>query len=172
MVLPWHTVEKQIQKEIDWLRDSIETFSDEEKGAPAGICRECLMRKIAVLIIAGKIKASQINKLPSLNSFWINKSKNKKQFKISHGKEWHSTTMKTIGNHFIAQGFKVEIEPTLSWGRADLGVYKKRQKDLFIEVGTTSFFKLWINLNQMNNFIYLIVSNDDKIIEFRKDDKK
>jgi len=37
----WHEVEKQIQEEINWLRQSIETFSKEEKYASIG-CRECL----------------------------------------------------------------------------------------------------------------------------------
>jgi len=63
---------------------------------------------------------------------------------------------------------KVEkkIKEEMNW----LGVYKEGKANLFIEVGTTSFYKLWINLEQMKkmkNFVYLIVLNDDKMIEFR-----
>jgi len=59
-------------------------------------------------------------------------------------------------------GFDVVREPTLHQGRADLGVYKKGTPDLFIEVGTTSLRR---------NFIYLIVPNDEKLIEFTRTKK-
>lgn len=39
---------------------------------------------------------------------------------------------------------------------------------IFVEVGTTSFAKLWFNLATEEKFIYLIVPDDDKIIEFSK----
>lgn len=63
-------------------------------------------------------------------------------------------------------------EPNLYWGRADLGVYKKRRHALFIEVGTVSLLKLFINLRSMRNFIYLVMPNDEKLIEFRPKSKK
>lgn len=67
------------------------------------------------------------------------------------------------------QGYEVEREPNIHWGRADLGVYKKGTQNLYIEVGTTSLFKLLVNLTAMRNITYLIVPSDDKLIEFRRD---
>jgi len=163
----WHEVEAQIQKEINWLRQSIETFATNEKYAPV-TCRECLMRRIAILIVSGKITAREIKRSPNLKSFWqeIDQKNKNPRTKIFHGSDWHRETMEKIENHFISYGFEVVREPNLHWGRADLGIYKKGNYDLLIEVGTTSFFKLWINLDQMGRFVYLIVPNDDKLIEF------
>lgn len=165
----WHEAERRIQEEINWLRSSIATFSNIESYAPL-TCRECLMRKIAVLIVSGKVKASEIKRIPPLESFWDIKDKrkirNKKKPKIYHGSDWHRETMEKIENHFLSRGYEVIREPTLQWGRADLGVYKKGEPDLMIEVGTTSFFKLWINLDQMHHFIYLMVPDDNELIEF------
>lgn len=162
----WDTVEKKIKEEMIWLRNTIDTFLQEEKNAPVG-CRECFLRKIAILIVSGRVKASQITKNPPLKSFWLDiKNKNKKGKKIYHGSDWHRETMKRIENHFIYLGYEVLQEPDLNQGRADLGVYKNGEKDLYIEVGTTSFFKLWRNLETMKHCTYLIVPNDNKLIEF------
>lgn len=110
----------------------------------------------------------QIRKSPPLKSFWKAKKKIIKgnKPKKQHGQVWHQETMANIENHFLSRGFKVVREPDIYWGRADLGVYKKGKKDLLIEVGTTSLFKLFINLKQMKNCIYLIVPNDNKLVEF------
>jgi len=163
----WHEVEKQIQKEINWLRESIETFSTEEKYSPIN-CRECLMRRIAVLIVSGVLRTTEINKSSELKSFWIeNNQINSK--KIYHGSDWHREMMEKIENHFVSQGFNVVREPNLHRGRSDLGVFKQGEKDLYIEVGTTSLFKLYINLKEMRHFIYLIVPRDNNLIEFVKD---
>lgn len=168
----WDIVEKKIKEEMDWLRDAIDTFFNEEKSAPMG-CRECFLRRIAILIVSGQVKARQITKSPGLKSFWINKRKTnrKNRKKIYHGSDWHRETMEKIENHFLRLGYDVVREPNLHQGRADLGVYKKGMPDLLIEVGTTSFFKLWLNLETMRNSVYLIVSNDDKLIEFKKKGK-
>lgn len=77
--------------------------------------------------------------------------------------------MEKVEKHFTSQGFDVVREPNLHRGRADLGVFKHGEKDLYIEVGTTSLFKLYINLKEMRHFIYLIVPRDNYIIEFVKD---
>lgn len=163
---PWDVVEKGIKKEMNWLRRAIDTFSDKEKGPGLGThyCRECLLRKIAILIISGKIAATELTRKPPLKSFWQAQKRRKKG--ISHGEEWHSKTMGQIENHFIRQGYKVIREPTLRWGRADLEAYKKNKQSIIIEVGTTSLFKIWINLETMKRFTYLIVPSDDKLIEF------
>ena len=128
----WDTVEKKIKEEIIWLQTNIDTFSNKERTAPTG-CRECFMRRIAILIVSGQVKVKEITRTP-----------------------------------FLSLGFKVVREPDVSGGRADLGVFKKGKPTLYIEVGTTSFFKLWLNLarKRIKNFTYLIVPNDDKLIEF------
>ena len=61
-------------------------------------------------------------------------------------------------------------EPDVYGGRADLGVFKKGKPNLYIEVGTTSLYKLWLNLarKSLQKFTYLIVPDDDKLIEFVK----
>lgn len=66
------------------------------------------------------------------------------------------------------QGYDVVREPNIDHGLADLGVYKSGVPNLYIEVGTTSLFKLWLNLSTMSNCVYLIVSSDDKLVEFRR----
>jgi len=164
----WDTVEKKIQEEMDWLESNINTFSNEEKTAPKG-CRECFLRRIAILIVSGQVKAKEITKNPPLKSFWLNKKLNRtNRLKKRHGSDWHKETMDKIENHFLSLGFNVVREPDISGGRADLGVFKKGKPNLYIEVGTTSFFKLWLNLarKRVLNFTYLIVPNDDKLIEF------
>jgi len=159
----WHLVEDKIKVEMDWLRRSVETFLVEEKHAPRG-CRECFLRRIAILIVSGRVKATEITRTAPLKSFW--RSKNSRNCEKYRGGDWHKKTTQKIDNHFRQQYYKTALEPNLYWGRADLGVFKKDKLDLYVEVGTTSFFKLWINLEQMKSCVYLIVPNDDKIIEF------
>ncbi len=169
----WDFVEKKIEKETKWLYENILTFLREENNAPKG-CNDCFIRRIAILIIAGKVRAKDISRSKSsmLKDFWIdyknNKNKIENKTKIFHGSDWHKEKMKTIENHFLNLGFKVVREPVMHQGRADLGVFQKGTPNLFIEVGTTSFYKLWLNLATKGNFVYLIVPNDEKIIEFKK----
>ena len=159
-------VEKKIKEETIWLQNNIDTFSKEEKGAPTG-CRECFLRQIAILIVSGQVKATEITRNPPLKSFWIDKKVKKKSgSKKRHGSDWHQETMDKIENHFLYLGYEVLREPDLHQGRADLGIYKKGKPDLLIEVGTISLFKLWRNLRTMKKFTYLIVPDDDKLIEF------
>jgi len=120
----WDTVEKKIKEEMIWLENNIETFSN-----------------IAILIVSGQVKATEITKTPPLKSFWINKKvKKKNRAQKRHGSDWHKEMMAKIENHFLRLGYEIVCEPDLNQGRAGLGVYKKGKKDLFIEVGTTSFF--------------------------------
>lgn len=155
--LPWDLVEKAINKEIKWLQETIENFpfNREEK-----FCNECIFRKIAILILSGKIKAKDIKSSVSLwgkdNSFVIGKS---------HGKEWHSGMMKLVASYFKSLGYDVVIEPDLSMGRADLGVYKNGQRNLFIEVGTVSLAKLLHNFITMEDSDFLLVLDSKHAVE-------
>lgn len=164
----WIETESHIRKEIDWLRRIIPVFSDKNDPYVLYVkasCSECVLRNIALLITAGKISAREIQRSPYLESFWrISKGASSR---ISHGKEWHSSTMEQIRDHFVVEGCEVVIEPSLAMGRADLGIYKAGVPDLLVEVGTTSLFKLYINLERMRNAIILLVPDDDRLIEFR-----
>ncbi len=127
-----------------------------------GVVVNVFLRCIAVLIVSGQVKATEIKREPQLKSFWNTKKRvkiKKNKVRKRHG----------IENHFLSRGFEVSCEPTLHQGRADLGVYEKGKANLLIEVGTTSLFKLWLNLKQKKHFTYLIFPNDDKLIEFIKE---
>lgn len=178
----WVIVEKKIVKEMIWLRRVISTFRDKEYAAGIG-CRECFIKKIAIFIVSGEIKAKAITKSSGLKNFWINKKmkgfnptftrsqiKTKQTRNKQHGSDWHQEMMDKIENHFLQLGYKIIREPDMCHGRADLGVYKKNEPPLMIEIGTTSFFKLWKNLIATSDkFIYLIVPNDDILIEFKRE---
>jgi hypothetical protein len=55
--LPWHIVEEAINREIEWLRKVIVGHVTEKVPG----CDECpyTFRKIALLIVTGKIKAKE-----------------------------------------------------------------------------------------------------------------
>ena len=165
-VSSWEEVENKIQQEISWLKEKLETFFEKEDQAPI-TCKDCILRNIAILIVSGKIQASEIKKDLSLNSFWNGKISTGKH-NIRHGSDWHREKMQEIKGHFLAEGYEVAREPTLSYGRADLGIYKEGMLDLFIEVGTVSLFKLWQNLETTEKAIFLIIPNNEQLVEFIK----
>jgi len=108
--LPWDLVEKKIQEEMNWLRNAIDHFSVDKVDKNVAItCPECLRRRIAILILSSKIKATEIKKASDLKSFWnIRKGKNSKKIKRTaaktyHGKEWHRETMRKIAAHFLSR---------------------------------------------------------------------
>jgi len=74
--------------------------------------------------------------------------------------------MGVITEYFENQGFQVILEPFLNRGRADLGVYKDGHTHLFIEIGTTSAYKLWWNLQMLTNSKILLVLDQKRAIEF------
>lgn len=156
--LPWDEVEKAINKEIKWMEESVtqSPFINEND-----ICKKCIFRKIAILILSGKIKAKDIKSSVCLwgkdRSVEIGKP---------HGKQWHSGMMKLIASYFKSLEYEVIIEPALSSGRADLGVYKNGQRNLFIEVGTVSLVKLLHNLMTMEGSDILLVLDAKHAVEF------
>lgn len=162
----WHEAEKQIREEILWLSKVIDTFVEKEKHAPNG-CKYCYLRNIATLIVQGNIFAKEIKKDDALDSFWLPLSPAPKRG-VYHGSNWHRETMERIEHHFETQGYEVIREPTLQQGRADLGVYKPGELDLFIEAGTISLYKLMMNLTTMKKFTYLIVPSNELLVEFTK----
>lgn len=158
--ISWHEAERQIQKEAEWLKNVI-LPSPFKKDISANHCLNCLYRKIAILIVRGDVTARDY---PNLD--WSIKEDNKDLPKSRHGKEWHKNMMDTVGNYFSAQDFRIEQEPGIAAGRADLGVYKKGNKDLLIEVGSVSVLKLFINLSTLHNARFLLIPDEKHAIEF------
>ncbi len=167
--LPWHTAENIINKEILWLKQNLLILPQSYKQKQSLInCDDCLLRKIAILIVGGKLKAIKF-KAKEGKDLWndlIRKQEN--LLKISkHGEEWHRNIMNVISIYFKAKNYKVIIEPILNYGRADLGIYSNPKENLYVEVGTVSLYKLWYNFLTMKNVSFLLVPFEDYAIEFR-----
>ena len=162
--MPWHTVEEAINREIEWLKRAIEqTVIGKVPGCDD--CR-CTYRKIALLIVTGKIEAKEFIARDG-HDLWDDLTK-KYGIKKSarHGGVWHRKMMDVVTEYFANQGFEVITEPFLSQGRADLGIYKDGHVDLFIEIGDTSPYKLWWNLQLLTNCKILLVPRENRVIEF------
>jgi hypothetical protein len=169
--ISWDETEKVIHKEISWLKNVIDSV--EKSGhlfAPEEIDKWSayyyIYRLIAMPIVRGDIKAREIN-AKNNQDLWdgLTKSFNEPQ-KAKHGQEWHAKMMDVIEKYFADQGYEVITEPMLNNGRADLGVFMAGKKNLYVEVGTTSIYKLCVNLTTMKDSIFLIVPSDHKVIEF------
>jgi hypothetical protein len=168
--LPWHIVEEAINNEIKWVRRVIEQTA---LGKVPG-CDDCryAYRKIALLIVTGKIKAKEFIARDG-HDLWddLTQMHGIKEF-ARHGGDWHRKMTDLITEYFEEQGFEVIREPFLSQGRADLGIYKDGHMDLFIEIGTTSAYKLWWNLQMLMNSKIPLVPDEKRAIEFTcRDDR-
>jgi len=84
-----------------------------------------------------------------------------------HGGEWHMAMINLIKNYFKQIDFEVINEPPLNYGKADLGVYKKGHSPLYVEIGSTSLFKVWYNLHSMPGVIFLFVPSIYGAVEFK-----
>jgi hypothetical protein len=162
--LPWHTVEEAVNREIKWLEGAIaQTVIGKVPG-----CDDCryTYRKIALLIITGSIKAKEFTARDG-HDLW-NDLTQKHGIKKSarHGGIWHRKMMDVVTEYFANQGFEVISEPFLSQGRADLGIHKDGHVDLFVEIGDTSAYKLWWNLQMLTNCRILLVPDEKRAIEF------
>lgn len=166
--IPWHTVERAIKEEVEWLKDKISILPNSYQESHTLIsCDECILRKIATLVVAGKIEAIELQATNN-GYLWgeLAAKENLNRFS-NHGKHWHRKTMDKILNYFESQNYKVIAEPALSHGQADLGVYKKGTSPLFIEVGTVSLYKLWYNFWTMKNTKFLLIPSEKYAIEFK-----
>jgi len=162
--LPWHTVEEAINREIEWLKRAIgQTVIGKVPG-----CDDCryTYRKIALLIVTGKIEAKEFIARDG-HDLWDDLTK-KHGIKKSarHGGIWHRKMMDVVTKYFANQGFEIISEPFLSQGRADLGIHKDGHVDLFVEIGDTSAYKLWWNLQMLTNCRILLVPDEKRVIEF------
>lgn len=159
--LPWQVVEKAIDKEIIWLKKIIQENPYPEKNQFAGLCKNCIYRRMAVLIVSGKVKTKEIK---STICLWGNKKSSK--IKKPHGGKWHAEMISLVAGYFESLKYEVVIEPNLFWGRADLGVYKKNKRPLLVEIGTTSLPKLLLNLQSMEGSTLLLIINSNHAVEF------
>lgn len=164
MGLPWHIVEEAVNRESEWLRRVIMQMSTEKVPG----CDECryTFRKIALLIITGRIKAKEFIARNGHDLWDDLTQKHGVKESARHGGSWHRRMMDVITEYFENQGFEVIPEPFLNKGRADLGIYKNGHKDLFVEVGTISAYKLWWNLQMLTNSKILLVPDEKRAIEF------
>ncbi len=165
----WNYIEKQINKEIDWLKENISIMPRNYRNDPDLIkCDDCVYRKLSILIISGKISATEYS--CASGDFWINKQVEDNSFieKMHHGKEWHRNVMSDIFIYFKNKEYNILKEPTLNYGRSDLGFsVPSLNRMLYIEVGTVSLYKIWLNLLTMKNIVILVIPSRKKIIEFR-----
>ena len=158
----WHEVEKQIYKEIAWLDDNI-VAADVNRPANLPITdKKYLLRHIALLIVSGSVRAREIKS----TNLWPT-DKGGEVLTKPHGQDWHFKTMQIVASYFKTDGYEVIQEPYLSFGTADLGVFKDHERPLFVEVGSiSSFYKLLYNLSSMEGSDILIIPRDNYLIEF------
>lgn len=172
--LPWHIVEKAIKEEQKWLSSALDFGIREDKEEDyirnlPGLSREEILRQISISIVSGKIKACEF-KTSKANQLWADDTDSWRFLennKERHGGEWHRAMMSLVRKHFEQNGFEVVDEPFLAFGRADLGVYKEGAENLYVEIGTTTLFKTWYNLNSMPNSILLFVPSVYNAAEFQ-----
>jgi len=133
-------------------------------------CDDCryTYRKMALLIVTGKIKAKEFIARDG-HDLWDDLTLTQKhgiKGSARHGGDWHKKMMDLLTEYFEKQGFEVIPGPFLSQGRADLGIYRDGLIDLFVEVGITSAYKLWWNLQMLTNSKILLVPDEKRAIEF------
>ena len=86
----------------------------------------------------------------------------------THGEEWHRKMISAAADYFKKDNYQTTLEPMLNLGRADIGAYFDALKSpIYIEIGTTSLYKLLYNLLTMENSIFLIIPAEEYMIEFR-----
>lgn len=163
----WNTVENIINKEILWLKNNIPVWPESYKENPPFLkYDETILRKIAILIVSGRVTAVELVAENNKN-LWDSRTEKSDFKKVSrHGQEWHRKMMDVISSYFKTFNYEVKLEPVLHYGRADLGIFTKPHKHLYIEIDTVSLFKLWYNLSTMKNVTFLIVPSENKVIEF------
>jgi len=168
--LPWHEAEKAILTEERWLSEVLDFGPFTEKDSvpiPPNLSSDKMLRQIAIAIVNGTIKAREIKSFNE-NGLWSESGSDIEQMSSGderHGGHWHQVMMGIVKNHFTGQKFEVINEPPLNHGRADLGVYKTNYQDLYVEIGTTSLYKTWVNTQTMPNTVFLFIPKTTYAIE-------
>ena len=161
--LPWHVVEKAIADEILWLKTLVVPWSSTTHNS-CDQCNELAYRKLAVMIVTGSLRARELRN--KTGDFFGKFFGSGVRLSHKHGKDWHRQMMTYIDHYFTSQGYDITTEPILNSGRADLGVFYSGKKDLYVEVGTISIYKLWVNIATMKNCVFLCVPDEHHILEF------
>ena len=170
--LPWHTVEAAIQRERHWLLESFDfgSFAKETDSISSLVSEHEMVRQLCVAIVSGTVKSREI-KSEVAYGLWIDGTKDYASESIPtterHGEEWHRIMMHIIKKHFTEEGLEVVNEPFLNHGRADLGVYQDGFLNMYVEIGTTSLYKTWVNLLTMPNATFLFVPSAHYALEFK-----
>lgn len=170
--LPWHIVERAIAIEKAWLVKSFDFGQEQRKENVAEptatpLSKDEMLRQISISILRGDIYTRELIS-ENTNGLWTECDPDWElgHTEERHGGEWHRAMMNLIKRHFVENNFEVINKPNLGWGRADLGVYKQGYKHFYIEVGSTSLFKVWFNSRNMPNAIFLFVPSTNCVIEF------
>jgi len=158
--ISWCIIEKNILEIIDFLRSNIYPSPYNQNDTIK--CSDCIFRQISILIISGRVKVRKIEY--KRNSIWKSDNINLNTIdRKNHGAEWHNHLIKLIEKYFTSNNSSVSVEPSLHFGRADLGV---KEMNLFIEVGTVNICKLLINLLNLKDCEIIVVPSDNYLIEF------
>ncbi len=167
---PWHIVEHSILSEKKWLKSIFDfgPYTHKYNDFFSVLSSDEMLRQISIAIVSGKISAREIT-TSSINGLWTD---NANEWELGekeerHGGDWHRAMMNLVRKYFNKDRFEVITEPTLNWGRADLGVFKDAYQDLYVEIGTTSLFKVWFNTLTMHNVIFLYIPTTNLAIEFK-----
>ncbi|MEK7653503.1 MAG: hypothetical protein AAB358_03420 [Patescibacteria group bacterium] len=152
----WLKTENSIAEEIKWLKSNIKPYQDNKNIL--NYHDDIFYRLIAILVVSGKIKATEYNYTYTEEQIKI--------FDKKHGGDWHNNIINYLSSHFLKYNYKVDFnEPQLYYGHADLKIIRN-QKTAYFEIDTVSIFKLWINLFIMKNIELIIISYSGKIIKF------
>jgi len=159
----WNETEIVIQREISWLKDNILPFHNDHN--PTNISDDYFYRALAILIVSGKVKATEYTfNIDELLSGIDCDSEIIK----SHGSLWHDNTIKKLSDYLSTiYGFaKIEKnQPSLLYGYADIFINDNSSTKTFIEIDTVSIFKLWLNLSLMQELVIINIKSN-KIIKF------
>lgn len=145
----WNLVEEAINKEIYFLKNNL-SLSPYSQNDPIK-CNDCLFRQMAILIVSGKISVQKVT--GKIENHWPIKEKINSENEKMHGSDWHHETIKQIERYFTTNNYKTTTEPSLHFGRADLGI---PELNLFVEIGTVNLYKLYINLLNMKNCNFIL----------------
>lgn len=165
----WQECEIKIAKELRSLKESISVMPDRYRShSPLNDllkCDDCIFRKISILIVAGLINVEKTSIEDSWSDFCFGAT-NKRVH--SHGKDWHRKMIDSVAQYFnkINGKNKIIIEPILTYGRADIGIFCDNKRSIYIEIGTVSIFKIWYNLMVMPNSTFILVPDDNSVIKF------
>ncbi|MDP2362998.1 MAG: phage integrase N-terminal SAM-like domain-containing protein, partial [Ignavibacteria bacterium] len=67
----WHSVENLINQEVTWLKNNIPVLPGGYKENPSFLsCDECILRKIAILIVSGKVKSTELKSEDENKDLW------------------------------------------------------------------------------------------------------